>query len=135
MTSEGPAVAVPGAPVPAAAVPGLRAIADAAVKAHGGADPSWISAVVTTQEKALASVNGGSAPGGHTVVYLVTMKGHFTWPRGPVPLSGQRPHARTGHYLYVMVSATTFEQVARGLRPSPPPVAPSGLGPVTWLKR
>jgi hypothetical protein len=136
LTSERSTVAVPGSPVPAAAIPRLRAIADRAVKAHGDAAPSWISAVVTTQEKALASVNGGSGPGGNTVVYLVTMKGHFTWPRaGPVPLSGQRAHARTGHYLYVMVSAGTFDQIARGLRPSPPPVAPSSLGPVTWLKR
>jgi hypothetical protein len=92
--------------------------------------------VVTTQERALASVSGGSGPGGNTVVYLLTMKGHFTWPRaGPVPLSGQRAQARAGHYLYVMVSARTFEQIARGLRPSPPPAAPSNLGPVTWLKR
>jgi hypothetical protein len=136
LTSEQSTVAVPGSPVPTLAVLRLRAIADQVVKAHGGAAPSWISAVVTTQEKALASVNGGSGPGGKTVVYLVTMKGHFTWPRGgPIPLSGHRAQARTGHYLYVMVSASTFEQIARGLRPNLPPVAPSSLGPVTWLKQ
>ena len=113
MTSERPPVAVPGSPDPALAIPRLRAIADRAAKENGGADPSWISAVGTTQEKALDSVNGGSAPGGNTVVYLVTMKGHFTWPRaGPVPLSGQPAHAPTGHYLYVMVSAGTFDQIA-----------------------
>ena len=136
MPSERPAVAAPGSPVPAPAVPRLTAIAGDAVKTHGGAAPSWISAVVTTQEQALAFVDGGSGPGGNTVVYLMMMEGHFTWPRaGPVPLSGQRPQPRAGHYLYVMVSAETFEQIARGLRPGPPPAAPAGLGPVTWLKQ
>lgn len=134
--SERTNVAVPGSPVPASAIPRLRAIADRAMKENGGADPSWISAVVTTQEKALDSVDGGCGPGGETVVYLVTMKGHFTWPRaGPAPLSAQRAHPPTGHYLYVMVSATTFEQIATGLRPGPPPRAPQSLGPVSWLKR
>jgi hypothetical protein len=136
LTSERPAVAVPGSPVPVSVIPRLKTIADRAAKENGDAAPSWISAVVTTQEQALAFVNGGSGPGGDTVVYLVMMKGHFTWPRaGPVPLSGQPAHPRTGHYVYVMVKAGTFEQIARGLRPGPPPVAPSSLGPVTWLKR
>ena len=136
MISERPPVAVPGSPVPASAIPRLTAIADHAAKENGDAAPSWISAVVTTQEKALDSVDGGGGPGGDTVVYLVTMKGHFTWPRaGPVPLSGQPARAPTGHYLYVMVSAETFDQIARGLRPSPPPVAPADPGPVTWLKQ
>ena len=78
-TSEQSAVAVPGAAVPASAIPRLKAIADQLAKANGHAVPSWIAAVVTTQEKALASINGGSGPSGKTVVYLVTMKGHFKW--------------------------------------------------------
>jgi hypothetical protein len=136
LTSERPGVAVPGSPVPVSAIPRLTAIADQAAKENGDAAPSWISAVVTTQGQARAFVNGGGGPGGDTVVYLVMMEGHFTWPRaGLVPLSGGRPHPRTGHYVHVMVNAGTFEQIGRGLRPSPPPVAASTLGPVTWLKR
>jgi hypothetical protein len=69
---------VPGSPVPASAIPRLRAIADRAAKENGGAVPSWISAVVTTQEKALTSATPGAVTpaGGKTVVYVVTMKGH-----------------------------------------------------------
>src|SRR5215470_395626 len=143
LTSEGTTIAVPGSPVPASAIPRLRAIADQLAKENGDAVPSWISAVVTTQEKAEASAIPGafSPTGGKTVVYLVTMKGHFKSERGPVPLSGHRTHAPTYNYQSVVVSAETwrwrrtFDVVSVGLSRTPPPVAPSSLGPVTWLKR
>ncbi len=146
LTSERSTVAVPGSPVPASAVPRLRAIADQLAKENGDAVPSWMSAVVTTQEKAQASYSPGAwARGGETVVYLVTMKGHFKVDRGPVPLGPQarehRAHAPTYNYQSVVVSAETwrwrrtFEVISRGLSRKPPPVAPSSLGPVTWLKR
>jgi hypothetical protein len=63
----------------------LRAIADRAAKESGNAVASWISAVVTTQEKAQASATPGAITpaGGKTVVYLVTMKGDFKFGRGP----------------------------------------------------
>lgn len=136
MASERSTVALPGSPVPASAIPRLRAIADRAVKETGGAVPSWISAVVTTQEKALASATPGAftPTGGNTVVYLVTMKGHFKVDRGPRPLGPQAPehrmHAPPLNYQYVVVSAKTLQVVAGGLSPKPPPVAPSSLGPV-----
>lgn len=137
LMSEWSAVAVPGSPVPASAIPRLRAIADRAAKENGGAVPSWISAVVTTQQQALTSFS--PARGGETVVYLVTMKGQFKRERGPVPLGpparGHRAHAPALNYQYVVVSAETFAVIAGGLSPEPPPVAPSSLGPVTWLKR
>lgn len=143
LTGEGTTVAVPGSPVPASAIPRLRTIADQAVKETGGVAPSWISAVVTTQERALASVNGGSGPGGKTVVYLVTMKGQFKFERGLKYLKpemgpqarGQRARAPALHYQYVVVSAKAFKVIAGGLSPKAPPVVPSSLGPVTWLKR
>lgn len=137
LTSERSAVAVPGAAVPASAIPRLKAIAGQLAKENGHTVPSWMSAVVTTQEKALASINGGSGPGGKTVVYLVTMKGHFKW-GGSRPVPG---HVTTGRYLSLVVSAQTwrwrriFDVIALGLSPTPPPVSPSSLGPVTWLKR
>lgn len=137
LTSERTTVAVPGSPVPASAIPRLRAIADRAAKENGGAVPSWISAVVTTQEKALTSATPGAVTptGGKTVVYLVTMKGHFKFERGPRVLSGHWTHAPALNYQSLVVIARTFEVTAGGLSPKPPPVAPSSLGPVTWLKR
>jgi len=140
LTGERSTVAVPGSPVPAWAIPRLRAIADRLAKENGGAVPSWISAVVTTQERALASATpGAGGPGGKTVVYLVTMKGHFKRARGPRLLGPQAPEHRTHapplNYQSVVVSAKTLQVVAWGLSPTPPPVAPSSLGPVTWLKR
>src|SRR5260221_2273075 len=136
-TSERTPFAVPGSPVRASAIPRLRGIADRAAKENGGAVPSWISAVVTTQEEALTSATPGAVvpAGGKTVVYLVTMKGHFKFERGPRLLSGPRTPAPALHYLYLVVSAEAFGVTAWGLSPKPPPVAPSSLGPVSWLKR
>ena len=139
LTGERSAVAVPGPAVPASAIPRLRAIADQLAKENGDAVPSWISAVVTTQEKAdTSAVPGSFSPFGRkTVVYLVTMKGHFKW-GGSRPVAGPAP---TGRYLSLVVSAKTwrwrhtFEVISIGLSPTPPPVSPSSLGPVTWLKR
>jgi hypothetical protein len=139
LTSEWSAVAVPGSPVPASGIPRLTAIADHLAKENGDAAPSWISAVVTTQEKAdTSAVPGSFSPlGRKTVVYLVTMKGHFKW-GGSRPVAGS---VSTGRYLSLVVSAKawrwrrTFDVISIGLSPTPPPVAPSSLGPATWLKR
>jgi hypothetical protein len=133
--------AVPGSPVPAPAVPRLRAITDQLAKENGGVVPSWISAVVTTQEKAQTSATPGavSPTGGKTVVYLVAMKGHFKRDRGLRLLGPQAPehqaHAPALNYQSVVVSAKTLRVTAWRLSPDPPPVAPSSLGRVTWLKR
>jgi len=142
LTSEQSMVAVPGSPVPASAIPRLRAIADQLAKENGGAVPSWISAVVTTQEKALTSATPGAVTpaGGKTVVYLVTMKGHFKYGGRAAGLvdsqvPGHRTRAPALNYQSVVVSANTLRVIAGGLSPAPPPVAPSSLGPVTWLKR
>ena len=84
--------AVHGQPVPASAIPRLRVIADRAAKVNG-AVPSWISAVVTTYPKALASATPGDiVPSArHQTVYLLTMKGQFRSPWLPRPCPG------TGH--------------------------------------
>jgi len=95
--------------------------------------------VVTIQQKAEASaVPGSFSPtGGKTVVYLVTMKGHFKW-GGSRAVAG---HVPTGRYLSLVVGAKAwrwrraFDVDPVSLSPAPPPVAPSSLGPVTWLKR
>jgi hypothetical protein len=139
LTGERPVVSVPGPAVPASAIPRLRAVADQLAKENGDAVPWWISAVVTTQEKAAASAIPGSfSPAGRKiVVYLVTMKGHFKW-GGSRPVPGP---ASTGRYLSLVVGAQTwrwrrtFDVIAVGLSPTPPPVSPSSLGPVTWLTR
>lgn len=131
---ERPPVAVPGQPVPTSAIPGLTVMADRAATALGDRAPEWVSAVVTTHEKALTSATPGDfVPGSeHTVVYLVTMKGHFTG------YNFSRPHGArvpTGTYASFVINAETFEGMDRGLGDRPPPVAPASLGPVTWLKR
>src|SRR5215469_7234265 len=75
-----PSVPVPGELVPASAIHRLTAIADQAVKVNGGHAVVWATAVVTTRAKALTSATPGDLIPNDTktVVYLVTMKGHFT---------------------------------------------------------
>ncbi len=89
------------------------------MRVNGGAAPAWASAVVTTHEKALTSATpGDTVPiGEKTVVYLVTMKGHFV----------------DGKYMSIVLDARTFQGLDFGLGPKPPPVAPASFGPVTYL--
>jgi hypothetical protein len=87
---------------------------------NGGDAPLWATAVVTTHQKALTSATpGDTVPiGEKTVVYLVTMTGHFV----------------DGRYMSLVLNARTFQGMDFGLSPKPPPVAPASLGPVTYLK-
>ena len=63
------------------------------------------------------------------VVYLVTMKGHFTaWKTSPV--GGWHP---TGSYLSLVMDAHTFRCTDLGLANNPPPVDPASFGPVLYL--
>ena len=39
----------------------------------------------------------------------------------------------TGRYLSIVVDAGTFQVLDFGLSPTPPPVSPARLGPVTYL--
>ena len=128
-----PATPVPGEPVPESAIHRLTAIADRAVRVNSGRGVAWASAVVTTQAKALTSATPGDfVPGGEkTVVYLVTIKGHFVAGAASVP-SGA--HAPTGTYISLVINARTFRGTDFGLGSKPPPVAPGSLGPVTYLK-
>jgi len=133
-----PATPIPGKPVPAAAVHRLTAIADRAVRLNSGHDVAWASAVVTTHAKALTSATPGDfVPNDEkTVVYLVTIKGHFAAVSGPRP-AGLRPpgkRARTATYMSIVINAKTFVGTDFGLGPKPPPVAPASFGPVTYLK-
>jgi hypothetical protein len=118
--TSGPSAPEPGLPVPVSVVHRLTAIADGAVRVNGGDAPVWASAVVTTHEKALTSATPGDTEptGENTVVYLVTMRGHFV----------------DGRYLSIVVDARTFETTDIGLAAKPPPVAPASFGPVTYLK-
>jgi hypothetical protein len=124
---------VPGQPVPASAVHRLTAMAEHAAKQNGGRTLSWASAVVTTHEKALTSATpGDTVPiGEKTVVYLVTMKGHFIAEAASVPPGGRAP---TGTYMSLVIDAKTFQGLDFGLSSKPPPVAPASLGPLTYLK-
>ena len=137
MPGNRPTGAVPGSPVPSAAIPRLKAMAYRAAKVNGDAEPSWISAVVTTYKQALTSATPGDIipSAGNATVYLLTMKGHFRTPRGPAPLSGHRPHPPAATYLSQVIQAKTFQATDLGLDSKPPPVDPASLGPATWLKR
>jgi hypothetical protein len=128
-----PATPVPGQPVPASAARRLTAIADRAVTVNHGHGVTWASAVVTTRPKALTSATPGDlAPNDEkTVVYLVTVKGHFVATAVSVPPGA---HAPTGTYMSMVINAKTFAGLDFGLSPKPPPVAPASFGPVTYLK-
>ena len=133
MTSEAFTSPVPGSPVPASAIERLTLIADNVVKATGGVAPAWVSVVVTTRGRALASAAPGHWVAGdmEAIVYLMTMEGQFVH-RGPKP---PRAKAPTGTYLSIVLDAETLERMDLGLSHNPPPVAPASLGPVTYLKR
>jgi hypothetical protein len=123
----------PGSPVPASAISRLTALANSAAAASGDASPQWITAVSTTHAKALTSATPGDlTPGGGTEVYLVTMRGRFTAYASSPPPGAALP---TGEYLSLVVDANTFQVLDFGLSPTPPPVAPARLGPVTYLRR
>jgi hypothetical protein len=109
-------------------------MADRTARAQGDHAPEWVSAVVTTHEKALTSATPGDfVPGSeHTVVYLVTMKGHFTGYNFSRPHGARLP---AGSYSSFVIDAETFRGMDSGLGDRPPPVAPASLGPVTRLKR
>jgi hypothetical protein len=122
---------VPGQPVPASAIDQLTAMANGSARANGEGTAEWASAVVTTREKALTSATpGDTVPGSaETIVYLVTVKGHFIARRHP-----QRAKAPTGNYLSFVVNAEDFRALDFGIHPNQPPVAPASLGPLTYLK-
>lgn len=109
------------------------AIADRAVRVNDGHGVTWASAVVTTRAKALTSATPGDlVPNDEkTIVYLVTVKGHFVARAASVPPGA---HAPTGSYMSMVINAKTFAGLDFGLSPKPPPVAPARFGPVTYLK-
>jgi hypothetical protein len=124
--------AMSGRPVPASALRTLTAIADRVARLDDDRAPAWVSVVVTTHEKALTSATpGDTEPSGQqTIVYLITMKGHFVAEDASGPPGTQLP---TGTYLSIVINARTFGTTDFGLSHKPPPVAPASLGPVTYL--
>jgi hypothetical protein len=128
------AAAVPAAAaaVPAAAMARLTELARRAAAANGDASPEWMTAVLTTHARALTSATPGDlVPGtGRVSVYLVTMRGHFIAYGSSPPAGAALP---VGEYLSLVVDARTFRVLDFGLSPTPPPVAPASLGPVTYL--
>lgn len=127
-----PSRPTPGRPVPPAAIHRLTAIARRAAKQNGDLVPVWVTVVVTTHAKALTSATPGDIVAGqqHTIVYLLTMKGHFVAFLASPPAGAKLP---TGNYLSIVVDAKTFRGMDAGLSYRPPPVSPASLGPVTHL--
>jgi hypothetical protein len=128
--AESPARA--GPPVPASAIPRLTAIGSRAATADADAAPLQMTAVLTTHGQALTSATPGDfIPGtGGVPVFLVTMAGHFTATEASRPPGAAAP---VGRYLSIVVDARTFQVLDAGLSPTPPPVPPASLGPVTNL--
>lgn len=124
--------AAAGAPVPAAAIPRLTAMAHRAATINGDPNPAWITAVMTTHAKALTSATPGDyVPDSTRVrVFLITMRGHFTARNASRPPGAKAP---TGRYLSLVIDAKTFRGLDFGISPTPPPVPPASLGPVTYL--
>jgi hypothetical protein len=120
-----------GRPVPASAVPRLRAIAKRFAKLNGGRALTQATAVLTTHRKALTSATPGDfVPGsGGVPVYPVTMQGRFTVD-APGPPGAAAP---TGRYASLVLDARTFAGLDMGVGGNPPPVSPDSLGPVTDL--
>jgi hypothetical protein len=131
--STEPSGPAPGQPVPPAAIHRLLAIARRAARANGDLVPAWATVVVTTRAKALTSATpGDTVTGGeHTIVYLVTLKGHFVANLASRPPGAKAP---TGKYLSIVVDAKTFQGLDAGLSHQPPRVSPASLGPVTHLR-
>lgn len=121
----------PGRPVPASAVPRLRAIAEHFAQLNGGHALAQATAVLTIHRKALTSATPGDfVPGsGGVPVYLVTMQGRFTV-NAPGPPGAAAP---TGRYASLVLDARTFAGLDMGVGDNPPPVSPESLGPVTDL--
>lgn len=121
-----------GRPVPAWAVPRLRAIAERFARLNGGHALTQATAVLTTHRKALTSATPGDlVPGsGGVPVYLVTMQGHFVAYGVSVPAGASAP---TGRYASLVLDTSTFDSMDLGIGENPPPVSPASLGPVTDL--
>jgi hypothetical protein len=132
--AEAGGASIPGLAVSSAAVARLDAIAASFAKVNGDARPAWVDAVLTTHTRALESATpGDSEPSGsRTVVYLITMQGHFIGYGASGP-PGSRPP--TGTYLSIVINARTFSIMDWGLSPKAPPVSPASLGPVRYLRR
>jgi hypothetical protein len=129
--------ATAGSPVPASAIPRLTAIGGRAAAANGDTAPPWMTAVwmtavLTTHAKALTSATPGDfVPGtGDIPVFLITMRGDFVATAASRPAGAAAP---AGRYLPIVVDAATFQVLDSGLSPSPLPVSPASLGPVTYL--
>jgi hypothetical protein len=121
-----------GSPVPAAAISQLTLIGGRAAKADGDTAPLQMTAVLTTHAKALTSATPGDFVSGvgDVPVFLVTMRGNFVATAASRPPGAAAP---AGRYLSIVVDARTFQVLDSGLSPSPPPVPPASLGPVTYL--
>jgi hypothetical protein len=128
----GQSTAAAGTQVPAAVIARLTAMAHRAATINGDPAPVWITAVVTTRAKALTSATPGDyVPGSaRTKAFLITMRGHFTARDATGPSGAKAP---TGRYLSLVIEARTFQGLDFGISPTPPPVSPTSLGPVTYL--
>ena len=128
----GGATAATGRPVPRPVVPRLTAITERAARLNGDRHPTWATAVLTTHAQALRSATPGDfVPDWRGVpVYLVTIRGQFVCNTCTGPPGAKAPN---GTYISLVIDAKNFSGLDFGISPTPPPVVPASLGPVTYL--
>jgi hypothetical protein len=123
-----------GVTVSTAAVGRLEQIATTFANVNGGVTPDWVTAVVTTDAKALRAAAPGEleSVAAGTLVYLITMKGHFTAYGAKVPAGAPFP---TGSYLSIVINARTFAVIDWAVSPTAPSISPASLGRLRYLPR
>ena len=122
----------PGGAIPVSSIPALRTSIFQLAQDNGDAHPASISAVFTTQDKALRTATPGDLIPGSAgrPVYLVVMTGNFTDTHTPVPPGAPLP---TGRYLAVTINPATFQVMDLGIGNNKPPVPLRSYGPVSNL--
>lgn len=129
--SRSPASGTASAAMPSATLSRLTSTALRIARGSGDPRPVSVMVVRTTHARALRVATPGDTVAGdlRQQVYLVVMRGHFTY-HGPQP-PGSHPPVEP--YLSVTIDPATFRVLDLGLSKHAPVIPLSAFGPVTRL--
>ena len=129
--SRSPASGTPSGPMPSATVSRLTSAALRIARGSGDPRPVSVLVVRTTHARALRVATPGDIVAGdlRRPVYLVVMRGHFTY-NGPQPPGAHPPAAP---YLSVTIDPATFRVLDLGLSKHAPVIPLRTFGHVTRL--